>query len=247
MRVIRDLAYGPLPENRLDLYLPRQECFDLFLYFHGGGLEAGDKANDALIFEHLAARGIAAASVNYRMYPSARYPDFVEDSALAAAWVKAHIGEYGRCGRIFIGGSSAGGYLSMMLCFDARWLGRHGLKATDFAGFVHDAGQPTRHYNVLREAGIDGRRVIVDDTSPLYHVGEDAAYPPMLLIVSDQDMTNRYEQTQLLLSTLRHFGCGEERARLQVMHGGHCHYVGKRDEQGASVLGRMVEEFIGGV
>ena len=243
MRKLADLSYGVSPENVLDLYLPDEDGFDLFLYFHGGGMEAGDKKKEHMVFEHLAQHGIAAASINYRMYPDAKYPDFVEDAAASAAWVHAHIGEYGGNGRIFLGGSSAGGYLSMMLCFDGRWLGAHGLAASDFAGFVHDAGQPTKHFNVLRELGIDTRRVIIDDTAPIYHIGETLDLPPMLFIIAENDMQNRLEQTVLVRSTLRHFGFPEENMPLITMPGKHCGYNRAMDEHG-SVFGRMIEAFM---
>ena len=97
---------------------------------------------------------------------------------------------------------------------------------------------------VLREKGIDSRRVICDDTAPIYHVGEKNKYSPMLFIVSDNDMQNRYEQTMLILSTLKHFGHGEDVVSLKEMHGGHCEYVGKRNADGVSVLGKIVENFI---
>ena len=76
----------------------------------------------------------------------------------------------------------------------------------DISGYVHDSGQPTAHFNVLKEKGMDFRRVIVDETAPLYFVGLEKEYPPMLFIVADQDMENRYEQTVLVLSTMDHFG-----------------------------------------
>lgn len=241
MRIIKDVPYGQHPSNLLDLYLPDADSFDLFLYFHGGGLESGSKDKHDLIFTYLAQHGVAAASVDYRMYPSAHYPDFIEDAAAAAAWVKMNIDLCGQCNRIFIGGSSAGAYLSMMLCFDSHWLGEFDLKPTDFAGFFHDAGQPTKHFNVLRELGLDSRRVIVDETAPLYHVGQEETYPPMHIVVSDNDMVGRYEQTMLLLQTLQHFG---HTVTLEVRHGKHCHYVGMADEEGNSLLGQMVLEFI---
>ena len=244
MRSFKNLAYGPYRENILDLHLPEQDTFDLFMYIHGGGIESGDKGWDTHIFEYLAQKGISVASINYRLYPDAKYPDFVEDSAVAVAWLTKHIGEYGNCKRIFIGGSSAGGYLSMMLCFDGRWLGAHGLSAMDFAGFVHDAGQPTNHFNVLRERGIDTRRVIIDDSAPLYHIGVADAYPPMCFIVSDDDMENRYEQTQLVLSTLRHFRYDESKIQCREMHGTHCQYVSEKDENGDSILGKLIYDFI---
>ena len=215
MQKFKDISYG---NEKLDLYLPENKDFDLFVYFHGGGLERGDKANRPHIFEYLAACGVAVASVEYRKYPDAKYPDFIEDAAQSVAWLKKNISAYGNCKRIFVGGSSAGGYLSMMLCFDNRWLGEYGIDPMEIDGFIHDAGQPTKHYKVLKHQGIDNRRVIVDETAPLYHVGLAEKYPPMLFIVSDNDMENRLEQTQLMISTLRHFG---HEAFLKICHGKH--------------------------
>lgn len=244
MRSFQKISYGPFAENVLDLYLPEQSCFDLFLYIHGGGLESGRRDRDPDLYEYLTEKGVAVATIDYRMYPNAKYPDFVEDSALAAAWLKQNISQYGNCRKFFIGGSSAGGYLSMMLCFDRSWLAAHGLCAMDFDGFVHDAGQPTKHFNVLREEGLDTRRVIIDATAPLYHIGTDSDYPPMYFIVSDNDMKNRYEQTMLVMSTLRHFGFPEEKMHFTLLQGKHCHYLGKRHENGDSILGKLVLGFI---
>ena len=152
--------------------------------------------------------------------------------------------EYGGSDKIFVGGSSAGGYLSMMLCFDKKYLGLHRLNVNQLAGFVHDAGQPTAHFNVLKERGIDSRRVIVDETAPLYYIGTESEYPPMLFIVSDNDMKNRYEQTQLVISTMRHFEYDMSRVHYQLMNGTHCHYGAQMDDNGESVFGRLIADFI---
>ena len=245
MKSIMDICYSQETDQYLDLHLPECEKFPVFLYFHGGGIEKGDKAaerNDPFI-KHLTDKGIAVASANYRMYPTAKYPDFIEDAAAATAWVFENVKNYGEVTGIYVGGSSAGGYLSQMLCFDKRYLAKHGIDPMDITGFIHDAGQPTAHFNVLRERGIDRRRVIIDESAPLYHIGVDKQYPPMLVIVSDNDMKNRYEQTMLLMSTLKHFGL-DENAKLQVMHSTHCAYVGKVDENGTSIFGKLVSDFI---
>ncbi|MBE6691192.1 MAG: alpha/beta hydrolase [Ruminococcaceae bacterium] len=243
MKTIENICYG---NETLDLYLPDTAHFDLFVYFHGGGLEQGDKGAAAtkLSAPYLAASGVAMASCNYRMYPDAKYPDFVEDAATAVHWLSHHIREYGKCERIFVGGSSAGGYLSMMLCFDKRWYAACGDFPVPVCGYFHDAGQPTCHFNVLRERGIDPRRVIIDDSAPLYHIGAEAEYPPMMFVVSDNDMKNRLEQTGLVLSTLRHFGYDQSKIHYRLMRGKHCAYCKAVDEHGDPVLGKMILEFI---
>ncbi len=243
MNIIRDIPYSTPQDNLrlMDAYLPSNPTGTLFFYAHGGGLEAGDKKDFDFPAEYLAGQGIAVVSINYRMYPDARFPDFLWDAAQALKYVCDRRKEF-HADKIYVGGSSAGGFISMMLCFDPQYLARFGLSNGDIAGYFHDAGQPTAHFRVLKERGIDERRVIVDETSALYHVGNLENYPPMRFIVSDQDMTNRLEQTMLILSTLRHFG--HKNVDHVLMHSTHCAYIGKKDGQGESLFGKMILDFI---
>lgn len=228
--------------NYLDLYLPDGDCKAVFVYMHGGGLIVPEPHNLKChpFIVDLCANGVGVATIEYRGFPRFKYPDFIEDGAAAVAWVKDHIKEYVDCDKIFVGGSSAGGYLSMMLCFDKKYLGIYDIEPTDIAGFIHDAGQPTAHFNVLKSRGIDSRRIIVDETAPLYHIGRDPEYPPMIFIVSDNDMENRYEQTMLVMSTLKHFRYDESKYSLEVRKGTHCHYTSLDD----GVFSGIVENFI---
>lgn len=244
MRVIKDISYGNYGENKLDLYLPDSDKFSVFIYFHGGGLEHGDKDETTIVGEYLAEKNIALVNANYRMYPTAAYPDFIQDAAQAVAWTKEHIAEYGVCKSFFVGGSSAGAYLSMMLCFDRKFLASFRIDPKEFSGFIHDAGQPTAHFNVLKERGIDSRRVIVDETAPLYHVGNAPDYAPMHFIVSDNDMPARFEQTMLMLATLKHFEYDMTKISHTVIRGEHCEYVKIADENNESIFGRMVYDII---
>ncbi len=243
MKTVFNVCYNEKNKQYLDIYLPEAEEFAVVLYFHGGGLETGDKSNQKTFFEYMVSHGVAVVSANYRMYPECKYPDFLIDAADAIAWVFKNIGNYGKINGVYVGGSSAGGYISQMLCFDERWLAKHNLKPSDITGFIHDAGQPTCHFNVLRERGLDTRRVIIDDSAPLYHIGEAETYPPMLIIVSDNDMNNRYEQTMLLKSTLKHFG-HTENIQMKIMNGKHCAYVNAIDQNGESVFGKIVLQFM---
>lgn len=243
MEKIFDVCYSEKTKQCLDIYLPDCKEFKVFVYFHGGGIEAGDKSDVVSFCEYLALRGIAAVSVNYRMYPDAKYPEYIEDVAESVAWVFKNINNYGKSLGIYVGGSSAGGYMSQMLCFNKDYLAAYNINVMDIKGFVHDAGQPTAHFNVLRKSGIDGRRLIVDEMAPLYYVGIDENYPPMLIIVSDNDMQNRYEQTMLLMSTLKHFG-HDDKITYKLMHGNHCAYVEAKTQDGDGGFGKNVADFI---
>lgn len=246
MKAVHDIVYSVKDgeELMLDLLLPDEGAFDVFVFFHGGGLEKGSRKGAEKHFgKWLAEHGVAVASVEYRMYPDHKYPDFLVDAANSVKFVQEHIKEYGDAKRIFVGGSSAGGYISMMLCFDRRWYDDAGVDPMSIDGYIHDAGQPTAHFNVLKYAGINPKRVIVDDTAPLYHIGTQEKYPPMTFIVSDNDMKNRYEQTMLVLSTLKHFG-HEKDISWTLMHGTHTQYVGRIDEDGESAFGKLFFKFL---
>ena len=243
MKVLKDICYSKETKQCLDIYLPDANEFKTFVYFHGGGIESGDKGDVKLFCEYLASRGIAAISVNYRMYPDHKYPDFLLDVAESVAWTFKNIGNYGNSTGIYVGGSSAGGYMSQLLCFNKEYLAAHNINVMDVAAFVHDAGQPTAHFNVLKKSGVDGRRLIVDETAPLYYVGVDSQYPPMLIIVSDNDMANRFEQTQLLISTLKHFGHADK-VTYKLMHGNHCAYVEADTQAEENGFGKTVADFI---
>ena len=242
MQTFLNLAYGNDPEQMLDVHLPDTKATAAFLYFHGGGIVGGDKTRDVHFPSKLADNGVALFSANYRMYPNARYPEFIEDAASAVAFAKAYIDEHLDGVPLYVGGSSAGGYLSMMLCFDSRYLRAVGLDNSAIAGYFHDAGQPTAHFNVLKNADVDPRRVIVDERAPLYYVGIEKSYPKMRFLVSDHDMECRYEQTMLLLATLKHFGY--EHYDHIVMNGTHCAYCHRYDENGISEVGQMILDFI---
>lgn len=245
MKVIKDICYVPdgNPSNTLDIYLPEAEEFKVFIYFHGGGLEGGDKIDAEPFAGYMVQNGIAVVSCNYRMYPSAVYPEFIRDTAAAIGWVFGNISAYGTASEIYAGGSSAGGYLSMMICFDKKYLSVYGIQPKDIAGFIHDAGQPTKHFNILREEGIDPGRVIIDEAAPIYHVGCETEYPPMLFILAENDMENRYEQTMLMISALKHFGLDKD-VSLKILSGEHCQYISAENKNGENEFASAVIDFI---
>lgn len=242
MRSFFNLTYGDRERQVFDVYAPDSAPTVGFLYFHGGGITGGSKDAYANLAPILTAHGIALFNANYTLYPAAKYPEFICDAALAAKACRDYLKNNLGCDTLYIGGSSAGAYLSMMLCFDERYLAHVGMSNADIAGYLHDAGQPTVHFNVLVEHGENKKRLIVDERAPLYYVGLADAYPKMRFLVSDNDLAGRYEQTMLMLATLSHFGyTGFDH---KVIKGKHCAYCRQVDSAGNGLFAPYILDFI---
>lgn len=227
MKLLTDITYKTIADQdlKLDLYLPDTDTADLLIYFHGGGMEAGDKADNKKLYENLVSRGKAVISANYRMYPTAAFPEFIIDAASVIAWAKQHLAEYITPGKFFIGGSSAGAYLTAMLAYAPNYLGEHDIRTTDIAGYIINSAQMTTHFNVLREKGIDNRKIVVDEAAPIYFIGPDMSFPNVLILAADADMPCRLEQNQMFIKSLEMFGCPKEKVKFLLMEGfNHCGY-----------------------
>ena len=64
----------------------------------------------------------------------------------------------------------------------------------------------------------------------------------MLIHVADHDMPNRYEQTLLMMDTLK--WNGHEDMEFHYLHCEHCRYVNRIDENGDSIFGKKISNFI---
>ena len=102
MKYLENICYAKREDEELllDMYLPETTEFPVFVFFHGGGLEKGSKRGARFFAQYLTDNGIAVVSANYRMYPDAKYPDFIEDAAEAVHWVSENMNNYGKCEKL---------------------------------------------------------------------------------------------------------------------------------------------------
>lgn len=126
VRVTRDIAYVPGGgrRQRLDVYAPKEGArhAPVLLQVHGGGWTIGNKRHQALpLLYHMAAHGWVCVSANYRLSPTATFPDHLVDLKRALAWIRENIASYGGDPwYVAATGGSAGGHLSAMLALTAN-------------------------------------------------------------------------------------------------------------------------------
>lgn len=199
----------------LDIYYPvNVKDYATVVWFHGGGLKAGDKEFPTALKE----KGICIVAVNYRFYPKVNAPKYIEDAAASVAWVFNNISSFGGdSSLIFVSGHSAGGYLTSMVGLDKRWLKPHGIDANRIAGLIPFSGHAITHFTVREERGIAGTQPIIDDLAPLFHVRPDAS--PLLLITGDREMEllGRYEENAYLMRMMK--VVGHKETKLYEMDG----------------------------
>ncbi|HEY2875654.1 MAG TPA: alpha/beta hydrolase [Reyranella sp.] len=134
----RDTAYGSLPRQKLDLYVPETPRPDgkSVIFFYGGSWDSGAKGNYLFVAQALAARGVTTIIPDYRLYPEVRFPAFVEDAALATRWAADRVG----LSELFVMGHSAGAHIALMLAVDTPYLSQAGVDRTKMAGVIGLSG-----------------------------------------------------------------------------------------------------------
>ena len=147
-----DQSYADGPRHGVDLYAPSPEGSGvrsgapprapIVVFFYGGGWEEGDRGMYRFVGATLAARGIVAVIPDYRVYPAARFPDFIEYGAAAVAWARRYAAAYGGDpARLFLMGHSAGAQIAALLSLDRTWLATVGMDpGRDIAGTIGLAG-----------------------------------------------------------------------------------------------------------
>jgi arylformamidase len=129
-----DVAYGDDPQQKLDIYLPKDECLKglpVFVNIHGGGWAHGYKEWLGLNAPAIVEFPAIYVSLGYRLAPQFQHPSQYDDCLAALAWVYRNIAQFGgNPGRITIGGHSAGAQLSALVALRKDALKKHRLPAT---------------------------------------------------------------------------------------------------------------------
>lgn len=206
-RVERAIPYGPEERHLMDIYLPKRKAKDApaVLFFYGGAFITGHRREYRFVGQALASQGIIVAIADYRLFPEHRFPEFVEDGAKAAMFLRAALAKYGGDPkRLFVAGHSAGAYIAVMLASDGGYLRAAGGDLSSLAGAIGVAG-PYDFLPITNPVRIDifggPDRV---ETQPIHFI--DGLRPPMLLLTGDRDANILPRNTENMAARLRQHG-----------------------------------------
>lgn len=112
---------GPAGRLPVRIFRPKGTARGLYLHLHGGGWILGSPEMSDLSNQHLAEEfDLAVLSVDYRLAPESPYPAGPDDCEAAASWLlEKGPAEFG-ADRMFIGGESAGGHLTLVTALRVR-------------------------------------------------------------------------------------------------------------------------------
>jgi arylformamidase len=223
LRIKKDICYHPRPvKNRslqsLDVYSSEsaslETLYPVILFLHGGGWRASDK-NDQLgvhanVCKALAARGLVAVNVNYRLAPHVKHPEPARDAAYALRWTRENIAGYqGDPEKVLLSGHSAGGHLAALIALDSNYLADVGLSVAAIKGVIgicglynlsHFAGRNWMAEHLMTRAAFGNDHGLRNQASPVNNVRAGA--PPFLLLNAQKD--EKLEEEADELSTLLH-------------------------------------------
>ena len=156
-----DLAYGPDPRHRVDLF-PAANATGTLVFIHGGYWRSLDKSMFAWIAAPWTAAGVHVATINYRLCPAVRIDAIVDDAVAAMNWLFAEAPAHGvAMDRVVVSGHSAGGHLAAALF--AQPPGRLAFDPRRIAGGAPLSGvfdfAPLRHFSFNADFALDEEAV----------------------------------------------------------------------------------------
>jgi acetyl esterase/lipase len=204
--VTSDVAYGPAPRQRLDVYRPPESVAEhnaVVVFLYGGSWKTGDKALYGFVGQALAARGFTTVIPDYRLYPEVQFPAFFEDAAKAYAWTERTLARHCAPPRpVIVAGHSAGAHMAAMLALNPAYIKGADAAAARPAAFIGLAGpytfQPTQ-WPSTKDAFATAEST-PEITRPVSYIGKDA--PPALLLHGLSDQTVQLKNLRELTAAL---------------------------------------------
>jgi len=137
----KNLSYGEASHEKLDIYKSEKPKADapVLVFIHGGSWDSGSKDIYKFLAEGFTRSGYDIVVPNYRLYPEAKFPDFLHDNAKAVAYTKKTFPDR----PIVLIGHSAGAYNVLMLALRDEYLAGAGVNRCETIAGVVGLATPT--------------------------------------------------------------------------------------------------------
>lgn len=145
----KNISYGELDRQKLDVYKadnPKPNA-PVLVFIHGGSWQDGSKDIYKFLAEGFTSEGYDIAVPNYRLYPEAVYPQMLQDSAKAVAYVAKQYADR----PLVIMGHSAGGYNALMVGLNKAYLSDEGISVCERISGIVSLAAPTGVYELKKE------------------------------------------------------------------------------------------------
>ncbi|OVZ64299.1 hypothetical protein CDO44_02715 [Pigmentiphaga sp. NML080357] len=144
----RDLAYGPDPQHRYDVFAPDgMRDAPVLVFWHGGGWTNGYKEYAHFMAEAVMRRGMVFVTPTYRLAPRHRLPAAFDDATLLLAELRRNVGKWGGDARnLYLAGHSAGGGIAAMAALRQSALEKAGVPPGDIRGCLPISGVMDLHH-----------------------------------------------------------------------------------------------------
>lgn len=223
--VEKDIAYGNLPKQKLDLCKPSTIHGKVpgVILIHGGG---GDKSDFLNACKELAKNGLIAVTVNFRESPPPSWKVILEDNKNALAWLKSQ--DNVNTDRIGAMGGSLGGYVSSMMGA-AEFENKVNCVVNNFGptDFTDEAFNQSSNpfYDEFVEKFFGGVTYEEDpelyrQLSPITHVSDNDANPWFFTRSTNDQLVPRSQMTRMI-DAINALGISTEFYEYEGTGGGH--------------------------
>lgn len=200
-----DLKY-----NKLDIFVPKNkkenELLPVMIFVHGGAwtdlvTTKANQKNYLLKSIFFTDNNFILVNVDYRLFPSYKFPVFIEDVATSIKWVYDNIEDYGgNKNIIFLKGHSAGAQIVSLISTDESYLKEQGIDLSKIKATILLEGVG---YDMLRskDFDIDSKMVkkylslvfgrdddSLEKASAINYVDRETNIPPMIIFGAENSI-----------------------------------------------------------
>ena len=202
-----NIAYGEQPRQSLDVYVPSTQTKSaklrpVILFIYGGAWTTGNKADYVFVGESFTKAGYVTVIADYRLAPQHKYPEYVQDTALAIKWINENIQQYGGDPKqIVVMGHSAGAFNVAEAVDNKRWLNEVNVPVSHVKAVVGIAGPYSYDFRTDGSVNAFPSNATPDQVMPDRHIRADA--PPHLLLTASKDQRVKLINTQKMYAALQ--------------------------------------------